>query len=70
MSDESEIGVVLANAPRIRKAFGANRATLITLLSLLLARRRPGFIALALSVLARAVTLSLLLCLIYLSAQG
>lgn len=45
MSDASEIGVVLANTPRIRRAFGPNRAMLITLVSLFLARPRPGILS-------------------------
>jgi hypothetical protein len=52
MSEESQIGVVLANAPRIKKAFGPNRGMLITLMSLYLLRRRIGVIGLATSVLA------------------
>jgi hypothetical protein len=46
MSDESELGVVLANAPRIKKAFGRNWAALITLVSLYFARPRSGVVGL------------------------
>jgi hypothetical protein len=38
MSEESELGVVLANAPKIQKTFGRNWAALITLVSLYFAR--------------------------------
>ena len=51
MSDESELGVVLANAPRIQKAFGRNWAALITLVSLYFARRRSGVVGLIASFL-------------------
>ena len=51
MSDESEIGTVLKNAPKIKEAFGSNRGTLITLVSLYLARPRTGFVGLVSSVL-------------------
>ena len=54
MSDESEIGTVLKNAPKIKKAFGANRATLITLVSLYLVRRRPGLLMSAILALLTA----------------
>jgi hypothetical protein len=56
MSDESEIGVVLENAPKMKKAFGANRGALITLVGLYLARRRTGIIGLVASVLAVLAT--------------
>jgi hypothetical protein len=49
---ESEIGVVLANAPRIKKAFGPNRGMLITLLGLYLLRRRMGIVGLVTWMLA------------------
>jgi hypothetical protein len=55
MSDESEIGTVLKNAPKIKEAFGTNRATLITLVSLYLVRRRPGLVMSALLGLLTAV---------------
>lgn len=42
MSDESEVGIVLANAPRLERAFGRNLAAIITLVSLYFARRRPS----------------------------
>ena len=51
MSDESELGVVLANAPRIQKAFGRNWAAVITLVSLYFARRRSGVVGLIASFL-------------------
>jgi hypothetical protein len=51
MSDESELGIVLANAPRIRRAFGRNWAALITLVSLYFARPRPGVVGLIASLL-------------------
>jgi hypothetical protein len=35
MSDESEVGTVLANAPRLERAFGRTLAAVITLASLL-----------------------------------
>jgi hypothetical protein len=56
MSDESEIGVVLSNAPKIKKAFGPTRGALITLAGLYLARRRTGIIGLVASVLALLAT--------------
>jgi len=51
MSDESELGIVLANAPRIKRAFGRNWAALITLVSLFFARRRSGVVGLIASLL-------------------
>ena len=42
MSDDSEVGIVLANAPRLERAFGRKLAAAITLISLYFARRRPG----------------------------
>ena len=56
MSDESEIGTVLANAPKIEKAYGPNRGMAITLVSLILSRRRTGIIGLVTSVLAALAT--------------
>ena len=50
MSDESEIGVVLENAPKMEKAYGPNRGMVITLVSLYLSRRRIGIIGLLTSV--------------------
>jgi hypothetical protein len=38
MSDESEVGIVLANAPRLKRAFG-KLAAVITLASLYFSRR-------------------------------
>ena len=52
MSDESEIEMVLANAPKIKKAFGVILGTLITLVSLFLVRPRVGLIGLVASVFA------------------
>ena len=46
MSDQSELGTVLANAPKIEKAFGRIWAALITLVSLYFARRQPGIVGL------------------------
>jgi hypothetical protein len=54
MSDESEIGTVLKNAPKIKEAFGAYLGTLITLVSLYSVRRRPGFAMSALLALLTA----------------
>jgi hypothetical protein len=51
MSDQSEVGTVLANAPKIEKAFGRNWAALITLVSLYFARRQPGILGLIASFL-------------------
>jgi len=51
MSDESELGVVLANAPIIQKAFGRSWAALITLVSLYFARPRSGLVGLIASLL-------------------
>jgi hypothetical protein len=50
MSDESELGTVLAHAPRLEKAFGRKWAACITLVSLYFARRRPGLFGLLASV--------------------
>ena len=41
--DQSEFGIVLANAPRLEKAFGRKLAACITLVSLYFARRQSGF---------------------------
>jgi hypothetical protein len=51
MSDESEVGIVLANAPRLERAFGPKLAALITLIGLYFARRRPGLLGLLASFL-------------------
>lgn len=56
MSDESEIGVVLENAPKIEKAYGPNRGMVITLVSLYLSRRRIGIIGLVTSAFAALAT--------------
>jgi hypothetical protein len=39
MSDETEVGIVLANAPRLERAFGRRLAAVITLASLYFSRR-------------------------------
>ena len=57
MSNESELGIVLANAPRLEKSFGRKWAAVITLVSLYFARRRPGLLGLIAS-LAVMLTLS------------
>jgi hypothetical protein len=44
MFDNSEVGIVLANAPRLERAFGRKLAAVITLTSLYFARRRPGLL--------------------------
>jgi hypothetical protein len=54
MSDESELGIVLANAPRLEKAFGRKWATCITLVSLYFARKRSGIVGLIASLVALA----------------
>ena len=51
MPDESEVGIVLANAPRLERAFGRNLAALITLVSLYFARRPSGTVGLIASLL-------------------
>lgn len=51
MSEESEVGIVLANAPRLERAFGRKLATLITLISLYFARRPSGVVGLIASFL-------------------
>jgi hypothetical protein len=43
MSDESEVGIVLANAPRLERAFGRKLAAFMTLVGLYFARRRSFF---------------------------
>ena len=52
MSDESEVGIVLANAPRLERAFGRKLAAVITLISLYFVRRRPGLLGLFASLFA------------------
>jgi hypothetical protein len=54
MSDESEVEIVLANAPRLEKAFGRKLATVITLVSLYFARRQPGLLGLLASIVVLA----------------
>jgi hypothetical protein len=54
MSNESELGIVLANAPRLGKAFGRKWATCITLVSLYFARKRSGMVGLIASLIAMA----------------
>ena len=51
MSDESELGIVLANAPRLVRAFGRRWAAFITLVSLYFARRPSGIADLLASLL-------------------
>lgn len=51
MSDESELGIVLANAPRLERAFGRRWAAFITLVSLYFARRPSGTVGLIASLL-------------------
>jgi hypothetical protein len=46
MSEDSEVGIVLANAPRLERAFGRKLAAVITLIGLYFARRRPGLLGL------------------------
>ncbi len=45
-NDQSELGVVLANAPRLEKAFGRKLAACIILVSLYFARRSSGLLGL------------------------
>jgi hypothetical protein len=47
MSDEPELGIVLANARRLEKAFERKWAAVLTLVSLYFARKRPGMLGLA-----------------------
>ena len=54
MSHESEVGIVLANAPRLERAFGRKLAAVITLVSLYSARRRPGLLGLLTSLVVTA----------------
>jgi hypothetical protein len=42
MSNQSDLGIVLANAPRLERAFGRKLAAVITLVSLYFARRPSG----------------------------
>jgi hypothetical protein len=49
--DQSELGIVLANAPRLEKAFGRKWAACITLVSLYFARRPAGVVGLIASLL-------------------
>ena len=51
MPDDSEVGIVLANAPRLERAFGRKLAAVITLISLYFARRQPGPLGLLASLL-------------------
>ena|SRR3981189_868686 len=43
--DQSQLGIVLANAPRLEKAFGRKWAAFITLVSLYFARRPSGIVS-------------------------
>jgi hypothetical protein len=54
MSDESELGIVLANAPRLERAYGRKLAAIITLVSLYFARRQPGLLGLLASIVVLA----------------
>jgi hypothetical protein len=54
MSDESELGIVLANAPRLEKAFGRKWAAFITLVSLYFARKPSGIVGLIASLVMMA----------------
>jgi hypothetical protein len=51
MSNDSELGTVLVNAPRLEKAFGRKLAAFITLVSLYFARRPSGIVGLIASLL-------------------
>jgi hypothetical protein len=51
MSDDSELGTVLAHAPRLEKAFGRKWAAVITLVSLFFARHPAGPVSLITSLL-------------------
>src|ERR1700686_1327636 len=51
MSDESELGIVLANAPRLERAFGRRWAAFITVVGLYFARRPSGIVGLIASLL-------------------
>ena len=44
--DQSELGIVLANAPRLEKALGRRWAAFITLISLYFARKQSGVVGL------------------------
>jgi hypothetical protein len=52
MSDDSEVEIVLANAPRLERAFGRRLATVITLVSLYFVRRQSGLLGLFASLIA------------------
>ena len=54
MSDESELGIVLANVPKLEKAFGRKWAAGITLVSLYFARKRSGIVGLIASLVMLA----------------
>ena len=51
MTDQSEIGTVLASVTRLERAFGRNLGAIITLIGLYLARRTSGNIRLLASIL-------------------
>ena len=57
MSDESEVGTVLANAPRLERAFGRELAVVITLASLYFSRRAMSAVSLTSTLLAMALVL-------------
>ena len=52
--DQSELGIVLANAPRLEKAFGRKLAACITLVSIYSARKRSGVVELIASLVPLA----------------
>jgi hypothetical protein len=51
MSNDSELGTVLVNSPRLEKAFGRKLAAFIILVSLYFARRPSGIVGLIASLL-------------------
>ena len=54
MYETSELGIVFANAPRLKKAFGGKRAAVITLIGFYFARRRPRLLGLFASIVVMA----------------
>jgi hypothetical protein len=58
MSDDSDLGIVLANAPRLEKAFGRRWGAFLTLMGLYFARKRPGILGLIASLVVM-LTLSI-----------
>jgi hypothetical protein len=55
MSGESELGIVLANAPRLERAFGRRLAVFIILISLYCVRRPSGFVGVVASLLVLVI---------------